>query len=158
MPSPPRTVVARRSTLSTVPDMPPTEMMSPTRILRSNRMITPLIRFLITFCAPNPTPMASAPPRKANTVSGIRAVFSTSSTTTSNSTELIQRRITRSRWVDRRSRREMRCTSMYDSRFASQKPATSMSNTPMLLPTVTPWSTVTTRPSTRTSSVALNSS
>ena len=81
MPSKPRTVVARRSTAVTVPEMPPIVTMSPTRTLRSNRMMTPLIRFLMMFCAPKPTPMAKAPPRKAKAVNGTRASLSTTSST-----------------------------------------------------------------------------
>ena len=44
---------------------------------------------------PKPKPMASAPPRKAKAVIGIRAIFSTTISTTRTSTELIQRRSTR---------------------------------------------------------------
>ena len=120
MPSKPRTVVARRSTVVTVPDMPPTETMSPTRILRSKRMMTPLIRFLMMFCAPKPMPMASAPPRKANAVSGMRASLSTASSTTSSRIELIQRWITRASCGVSGTRWPTPRTSSRDSQPAAQ--------------------------------------
>jgi hypothetical protein len=36
-------------------------------------MISPLIKFLMMFWAPKPTPMARVPPRTAKTESGMRA-------------------------------------------------------------------------------------
>ena len=58
-------------TSATVPMMPSTSRMSPTRILRSASTMMPLMKFLISVCMPKPKPMASAPPKKAKIVSGI---------------------------------------------------------------------------------------
>jgi hypothetical protein len=50
---------------------------------------------LITFWAPKPKPIASAPPMKANAVSGMRASLSVSSTTATSRIEPTQRVSTR---------------------------------------------------------------
>ena len=51
-------------------------------------MMTPLIRFLMMFCAPKPTPMAKAPPRKAKATNGTRAGLNAISGTTSSKTDV----------------------------------------------------------------------
>lgn len=48
---------------------------------RSISRIRPLIKLLMRFCAPNPTPIASAPPNNANAVKGILTVYSANSAT-----------------------------------------------------------------------------
>ena len=95
VPSKPRTVDERRSTAVTVPETPSTSTMSPICTLRSTSRIIPLIRFLTKVCAPKPTAIASVPPRKANTVSGIFAMFSVNSASTSAFTARNQRRSVR---------------------------------------------------------------
>ena len=66
----------------TVPTMPPISTRSPIFSGRSTSSMIPLIRFFSRFCAPKPNAIASAPPRNANTVSGIltRSSASTNST------------------------------------------------------------------------------
>ena len=75
----------------------------------------PLMRFLMMFWVPKPMPMASAPPRKAKAVIGMRPIFSTTISTTSTSTELIQRRSTRASGGDRCRRRAARSMSLRDT-------------------------------------------
>ena len=53
------------------------------------------MKFLMMVCVPKPTPIASAPPRKANTVSGMRARFSVSASSTNAHSASIQRRTVR---------------------------------------------------------------
>ena len=119
-PSKPRTVVARKSTSITVPDMPPIVTTSPTWILRSSRMITPLIRFLMMFWVPKPTPIAKAPPRKANAVRGMRARRSTTRMTASTRIVLSQRLITCANAGDKRRRRASSFTSARETTPAIQ--------------------------------------
>jgi hypothetical protein len=158
MPSKPSKVVARRSTEVTVPEMLSIVTMSPTRILRSNRMMTPLIRFLMMFCVPKPTPMASAPPRKAKAVSGMCASSSTTTSTASSSNANTQRLSTRPSCGVSCSRCTATPISARLSRRAANQPTTNSSSTPTALPTVTPCSRVIVRPSTRLLSLTVNSS
>ena len=59
----------------------------------------PLMKFLIIVCVPKPTPIASAPPTKVNTVNGIRARLRME-TASSTETEIIsQRRVTEATWA-----------------------------------------------------------
>jgi hypothetical protein len=92
-----RTVDERRSTVVTVPSTPSISMTSPICTRRSTSRIMPLMKFLMMVCVPKPTPIASAPPRNANTDSGIRARLSVSSTSANDITATIQRRNVRTR-------------------------------------------------------------
>ncbi len=94
MPSNCRTVVERMSTAVTIPCTPSTSTMSPTLILRSKSRMTPLIRLRSRVCVPKPTPIASAPPMNAKTVSGMRARLSVTTSSANPASIMIQRRST----------------------------------------------------------------
>ncbi len=65
------TTVLRAPISMTSPSTSSTTMRSPILIGRSNMMIRPLMKLLMTFCRPNPTPMPMAP---ASTLSVVRSM------------------------------------------------------------------------------------
>jgi hypothetical protein len=81
----------------TVPCTPSISITSPICTRRSTSRIMPLMKFLMMVCVPKPTPIASAPPRNANTESGIRARLSVSRTSAKDKSATVQRRSVRTR-------------------------------------------------------------